>query len=76
MITISVPVIPAPAIKKPPTAWPVTDAESHVPWLQVVAFCKLFLGTICPIIALNTGPVKDLIMPVQKITIYMQIAIQ
>ncbi len=32
--------IPIIAIKNPPVAWPVTEAESQVPWLHVVAFCK------------------------------------
>ena len=46
LIVINVPVIPTMAIRNPPVACPVTEAESHVPWLHVVAFCKSFLGTI------------------------------
>ena len=47
----NVPVMPATAIKKPPTAWPVTDADKNVPWLHVVAFCNSSRVTIYAIIA-------------------------
>ena len=71
IITANVPGTPSAAIQKPPVACPLTDAIKKVPWFQVMAFCKIFLGTICPNIAGKDGPTKALIIPVQKITMYM-----
>ena len=68
VMQVNVPVLPIPAIKKPPAAWPVTDAESQAPWFQVVAFCKSFFGTMDAIITLKQGPTNDLMIPVQNIT--------
>ena len=73
MVTIpstiqSEPVLPNPAIKKPTIAWPNTEALSQMPWLQVVAFCNKSFGMISPTKVPKLGPVKERIIPVQKIT--------
>ncbi len=65
---ISVPDMPSFQIRKPPAAWPVTDAESQVPCVQVVAFCNICRGTTDASTAEKVGPVNALTIPVQNIT--------
>ena len=72
---IKAPVWPKPAIINPTMAWPKMEAVNQIPWLQVVAFCNKSLGIIAPTMVPKLGPVKDLIIPVQKTTKYIQIAI-
>ena len=64
---ISVPEFPNPAIKNPPIACPVIEAERKTPVFQVIAFCSFAFGTTCASITLNIGPVKDRTIPVPNI---------
>src|SRR5882724_2097411 len=74
-ITVSVPVFPSAAIKKPPIACPDTEADNHAPWFQAVAFCKAERGTTCASITLKTGPVNERMIPVQNMIRYTHNAI-
>jgi len=65
---IKAPVCPKPAIINPTMACPKMEAVNQIPWLQVVAFCNKSLGIIAPTMVPKLGPVKDLIIPVQKTT--------
>jgi hypothetical protein len=42
------------------------DADNHVPWFQVVAFCKISFGTIDATIVPKVGPVNARKIPVKK----------
>ena len=42
------------------------DALNQMPWLQVVAFCNKCFGMMEPTMVPKLGPVKDRIIPVQK----------
>ena len=66
---MSAPVLPIPAIKKPAAAWPVTEADSQMPWFQVVADCNWSRGTMAANIVPNKGPVNARMIPVKNITI-------
>jgi len=64
--TPKLPALPSVAIINPPIAWPVTEAESHVPWFHVVAFCNKFLGTMLARTTPKIGPMNARIRPVVK----------
>ena len=67
-MTQKVPLIPIPAIRKPPEAWPMIEPISQVAELMAAAEGNISFATTCDNMAEKVGPENARIAPVIAIT--------